>query len=126
MKLRIIVPGANTDVEVARRASRADWGELLQAGAQIYEYQPAMFHCKMMLVDSRLASVGSTNFDNRSFRLNDEANLNVYDAAFVQEQEAVFEADLRNSRRITYEEWKHRPRVERVMEQVSSFLSSQL
>jgi cardiolipin synthase len=126
VRLRIIVPGANTDVEVARRASRAAWGELLQGGAQIYEYQPAMFHCKMMLVDSRLASVGSTNFDNRSFRLNDEANLNVYDPAFVREQEAVFENDLRHSHRVTYEEWKQRPGVEKVMEQVSSFLSSQL
>jgi cardiolipin synthase len=126
VKIRIIVPGANTDVEVARRASRASWGELLQAGAEIYEYQPAMFHCKMMLVDSRLASVGSTNFDNRSFRLNDEANLNVYDPAFVQEQEAVFEADLKKSRRIGYEQWKQRPKLEQVMEQVSSFLSSQL
>jgi cardiolipin synthase len=126
VRLRIIVPGANTDVEVARRASRAAWGELLQDGAQIYEYQPAMFHCKMMLVDGRLASVGSTNFDNRSFRLNDEANLNVYDPAFVSEQEAVFEEDLRHSHRVSYEEWQHRPRLERVMEQVSSFLSSQL
>ena len=60
-----------------------------------------MFHCKMMLVDSRLASVGSTNFDNRSFRLNDEANLNVYDPAFVHEQEAVFEGDLKHSHRVT-------------------------
>jgi cardiolipin synthase len=126
VKLRIIVPGANTDVEVARRASRAAWGELLQAGAQIYEYQPAMFHCKMMLVDSRLASVGSTNFDNRSFRLNDEANLNVYDPAFVQEQEAVFEGDLKHSQSVTYAEWKNRPATEKVMEQVSSFLASQL
>jgi cardiolipin synthase len=126
VKLRIIVPGANTDVEVARRASRASWGELLQAGAQIYEYQPAMFHCKMMLVDSRLASVGSTNFDNRSFRLNDEANLNVYDPAFVRELEAVFQADLRRSKRISYEQWQQRPAWEKVAEQVSSFLSSQL
>jgi cardiolipin synthase len=126
VRVRIIVPGANTDVELARRASRAAWGELLQAGAQIHEYQPAMFHCKMMLVDSQLASVGSTNFDNRSFRLNDEANLNVYDAGFVREQEAVFEADLRVSKRITYEQWKHPPRLDQVMEKVSSFLSSQL
>jgi cardiolipin synthase len=126
VKIRIIVPGANTDVEVARRASRAAWGELLQAGAEIYEYQPAMFHCKMMLVDSRLASVGSTNFDNRSFRLNDEANLNVYDPAFVRELEAVFRADLRRSKRISYEQWQQRPAWEKVAEQVSSFLSSQL
>jgi cardiolipin synthase len=126
VKVRIIVPGSNTDVEVARRASRADWGELLRAGAQIHEYQPAMFHCKTMLVDGKLASVGSTNFDNRSFRLNDEANLNVYDAGFVRELEAVFEADLRVSRQVTYEQWRHRPRTEQVMEKVSSLLASQL
>ena len=63
-----------------RKASRAGWGELLEAGAEIHEYQPTMFHCKTLIVDRQLVSVGSTNFDNRSFRLNDEANLNVYDA----------------------------------------------
>jgi cardiolipin synthase len=126
VRVRIIVPGANTDVEVARRASRADWGELLRDGAQIYEYQPAMFHCKMMLVDSQLASVGSTNFDNRSFRLNDEANLNVYDHAFVERLEGVFEADLAASRRIGYEEWQDRPLFQKVTEKVSSFVGSQL
>jgi cardiolipin synthase len=126
VRIRIIVPGANTDVEVVRRASRADWGELLRQGVEIYEYQPAMFHCKMFLVDSQLASVGSTNFDNRSFRLNDEANLNVYDRAFADRLERVFEADLRLSRRIGYEQWKKRPAWEQVTEKVSSFLSSQL
>ena len=126
VKVRIIVPGANTDVEVARAASRADWGELLRAGAEIHEYQPAMFHCKMLLVDSQLASVGSTNFDNRSFRLNDEANLNVYDQAFVERLEAVFESDLAKSRRISYEQWRKRPLYEKVTERVSSLLSSQL
>jgi len=126
VKLRIIVPGSNTDVEVARKASRSDWGELLQAGAEIYEYQPAMFHCKMMLVDSQLASVGSTNFDNRSFRLNDEANLNVYDKAFVARLENVFEADLRKSRRITYKQWQDRPLREKAMEKISALLSPQL
>jgi cardiolipin synthase len=126
VRIRIVVPGSNTDVEVVRRASRADWGELLQAGVEIYEYQPAMFHCKMMLVDSQLASVGSTNFDNRSFRLNDEANLNVYDRAFVERLEGVFESDLKASRRISYAQWKHRPNFEQVVEAVSSILSSQL
>jgi cardiolipin synthase len=126
VRIRIIVPGANTDVEVVRHASRADWGELLRAGVEIHEYQPAMFHCKLMLVDSQLASVGSTNFDNRSFRLNDEANLNVYDHAFAERLERVFEADLRRSRRIDYERWRHRPALEKVVEAVSSILSSQL
>ena len=77
--LRIIVPGEHIDTEVVRKASRAQWGELLAAGAEIHEFQPTMFHCKMLIVDQLMVSVGSTNFDNRSFRLNDEANLNVYD-----------------------------------------------
>lgn len=126
VRVRIIVPGHNTDSELVRKASKADWGELLQAGAEIYEYQPSMFHCKMMLVDSQLASVGSTNFDNRSFRLNDEANLNVYDKAFVEHMEQVFEQDLGKSRRVTYQQWKNRPAHQKAMEWMSSFLSSQL
>ena len=109
-----------------RRASRAPWGELLRAGAEIYEYQPTMFHCKVMVVDDLWVSVGSTNFDNRSFRLNDEANLNVYDAAFAQRQSAVFRADLKRSRRITLEEWENRPWSEKLVEHASAILSSQL
>ena len=77
VKIRIITPGEIIDTTAAR-ASRGSWA-LLQAGAQIFEYQPTMYHCKVMIVDELLVSVGSTNFDNRSFRLNDEANLNVYD-----------------------------------------------
>jgi cardiolipin synthase len=126
VKVRIIVPGRKVDDQVVRQASRSDWGELLQAGAAIYEYQPAMFHCKTMIVDSQLASVGSTNFDNRSFRLNEEANLNVYDRAFAERLEDVFEEDLKRSRRITYQSWKNRPWHEKVLEKLSSFASSQL
>ena len=77
-------PGEHIDAETVRSASRATWGELLAAGAEIYEYQPTMYHCKVMIVDELLVSVGSTNFDNRSFRLNDEANLNIYDAEFAR------------------------------------------
>ena len=126
VRVRIIVPGKNNDSETVSRASKSDWGELLHAGAQIYEYQPSMFHCKMMLVDSQLASVGSTNFDNRSFRLNDEANLNVYDKTFVGHMEQVYEQDLRNSKQVTYEQWQQRPAYQKVTEWISSFLSSQL
>ena len=92
----------------------------------IHEYQPTMFHCKMMIVDSRLASVGSTNFDSRSFRLNDEANLNVYDAVFAERLEDVFEQDLKSTRQITYEQWKRRPAIDKLMEKASSIFSSQL
>ena len=75
-----------------------------------------MFHCKALIVDSRLVSVGSTNFDNRSFRLNDEANLNVYDAEFAARVARVFEQDLKRSRRVTYESWAHRPWHEKAVE----------
>ncbi len=126
VKLRIIVPGKYIDSAVVRHASRADWGELLKAGASIYEFQPTMFHCKTIIVDSQLVSVGSTNFDNRSFRLNDEANLNVYDKAFAKRLEDVFEQDIKRSRQVTYEAWKQRPLRQKITERMSSFLSSQL
>ena len=126
VRLRIIVPGEYIDSQVTKRASRADWGELLQAGAELYEFQPAMFHCKALIVDSRLVSVGSTNFDNRSFRLNDEANLNVYDADFAARTAKVFEQDLARSRRVSYEAWQRRPWHEKAVEHFSSLFASQM
>ena len=126
VRLRIIVPGKYIDSQVTRRASRADWGELLRAGAEIHEFQPAMFHCKALIVDSQLVSVWSTNFDNRSFRLNDEANLNVYDGEFAAKVERVFEQDLRRSRRVTYEAWARRPWREKLVEKASSLFASQM
>lgn len=126
VRVRIIVPGKEIDAEIVRKASRADWGELLAAGAEIHEFQPTMFHCKALIVDRRLVSVGSTNFDNRSFRLNDEANLNVYDAAFAERITAVFESDLQQSRQITHAMWKQRPWHEKLLEHAASLISSQL
>jgi len=126
VKVQIIMPGPLGDASVVRGASRARWGELLAAGAQLYEYQPTMFHCKVLVVDGLMVSVGSTNFDNRSFRLNDEANLNIYDAAFAQQQSEIFAQDLARSRRYTLEEWNHRPWTERIWEQLASLLGPQL
>lgn len=126
VKIRIITPGEIIDTDTVRAASRGSWGPLLKAGAQIYEYQPSMYHCKVMIVDNLLVSVGSTNFDNRSFRLNDEANLNVYDAAFAQRQTLIFEADLKNARQITYDEWINRPLKEKLLERLAWLLGSQL
>jgi len=126
VRVRIIVPGEHIDTEVVRKASRAEWGELLAAGAEIHEFQPTMSHCKMLIVDQLMVSVGSTNFDNRSFRLNDEANLNIYDAEFAARASAVFEQDLKTARRVTYETWKSRPWQERVLEHAAALLSSQL
>ena len=126
VKLRIIVPGEHIDSDTVRSASRATWGPLLAAGAKLAEYQPTMFHCKVMIVDALLVSVGSTNFDNRSFRLNDEASLNILDAAFAKQQTLIFEDDLSRSRVISFEEWRSRPLKEKVGERLASMLGSQL
>ena len=126
VKVRIVVPGEHIDSETVRSASRAQWGPLLAHGAVIAEYRPTMFHCKVMVVDGLLVSVGSTNFDNRSFRLNDEATLNIVDARFAAAQTAVFEADLALSRRITYEQWRDRPLREKLGERFATLLRSQL
>ncbi len=122
VRLQIILPGENIDAETVRSSSRGMWGELLQAGAEISEYQPTMFHCKVMIVDALLVSVGSTNFDDRSFQMNDEAKLNIYDASFARQQIAIFEQDLKKARRITYEQWLDRPLKEKAWEKVASWL----
>ena len=109
VKVRIVTPGPIIDSQTVRNASRALWGPLLAAGADIREYQPTMYHCKVLIVDGLLVSVGSTNFDNRSFRLNDEANLNLYDEAFAAEQTATFERDLAAARQLTMAQWLDRP-----------------
>jgi cardiolipin synthase A/B len=126
VRVQIITPGPHIDTEVVRQASRALWGPLLAAGAEIHEYQPTMFHCKVLVVDEFLVSAGSTNFDNRSFRVNDEANLNIYDARFAQQQAAIFDADLQHARRVSYDEWLQRPLRERLAERLSSLIGWQL
>jgi cardiolipin synthase len=126
VKIEIIVPGEHVDTNVSRRAGRSRWGALLEGGVEIYEYRPTMYHCKVMIVDDLWTSVGSTNFDNRSFRLNDEANLNVYDADFAQAQIAAFENDKQRSDRITVEAWKLRPWSEKLKERAAGLLRTQL
>ena len=126
VRLRIIVPGQHIDSETVRKASRATWGPLLAAGAVIAEYTPTMYHCKVMIVDGMLVSVGSTNFDNRSFRLNDEATLNVVDRALASALTATVEDDLAKSHRVTHAAWLARPLRERLGETLASLLGTQL
>jgi cardiolipin synthase len=126
VQVRILVPGKKTDAAVVRRASRGRWGALLEAGVQIAEYEPTMFHCKVLVVDELLVSVGSTNFDNRSFRLNDEANLNVLDRDFAREQLTIFDDDLQYARAVTLQAWKQRPWREKLVEHAAALLRTQL
>ena len=126
VEVEIVVPGPILDAQVVRRASRAKWGPLLEAGVRIYEYQPTMYHVKLMVVDDVWVSVGSTNFDDRSFRLNQEANLNVLDSKFGAEQARVFAEDRGHSRRVTLEEWRHRSVWERIQERFAGVMQKQL
>lgn len=122
VKVQIITPGKHTDKQVVRGASRARWGGLLAAGAEISEYRPTMYHCKLFIADDLLVSVGSTNWDPRSFGLNDEANLNIYDTGFANAALEVFQGDLRNSDRVTLEQWRARPLREKFMERLASLV----
>jgi cardiolipin synthase len=124
--IRLMVPGPYTDSNVVDSASRETWGDILRAGVEIYQYQPALFHCKVLIVDNQFVSVGSTNFDQRSFSLNDEANLNVVDAEFANRQLADFERDLKVSDPLTLDEWEKRPVTEKIWSKLTSFASSQL
>jgi cardiolipin synthase len=126
VKIEIIVPGPHMDAKIVQSASRSLWGALLDAGVQIYEYQPTMYHCKVMIVDDIWVSVGSTNFDDRSFRLNDEANLNIYDADFATEQVKVFEEDKLKSRPMTRAEFKDRSKVGKLFDEIAGTLRRQL
>ena len=120
VKVEIIVPGSETDSAIVRHASRSKWGALLKGGVNIYEYGPTMYHCKLMIVDDLWVSVGSANIDGRSFRLNDEANLNVLAAGFAAEQTQIFEEDKKRAHQVSYTEWQHRSLGTRLMEWLTS------
>jgi cardiolipin synthase len=126
VKIQIVTPGKLIDTHTVREASRGRWGDLLKAGVEIYEYQPTMFHCKLLVVDEYLVSVGSTNFDSRSFKLNDEANLNIYDRDFARQQTAIFDRDIAKSKRVTLEDWLHRPMLEKALDKVLPLIDWQL
>lgn len=111
-----LVQGMKGDHLLTRSTSRGAYGKLLEADAEVYEYQPSMIHAKIMCVDELWAVVGSTNFDNRSVGINDEVNLAARDVALARRLEEDLAADLRQSRRISLEEWRHRLATEHATE----------
>jgi len=126
VQVRILMPGKIIDSDLVKAASRERWGELLAAGVKLAEYQPTMYHVKALIVDNLLVSVGSTNFDNRSFSINDEANLNVLHEGFAREQTAIFEDDWRRANTVTQAEFRERPMWQRVTTGVASLVGGQL
>jgi cardiolipin synthase len=125
VKVTIITPGEHSDHLMTRRASRRRYGELLKGGAEIYEYQPAMIHAKVLVIDGVWSVVGSTNFDNRSFGLNDEVNLAAMCRPLAVRLNEDFLRDLQASHPITWDEWRRRPLSERIVETLGRVIERQ-
>jgi len=115
VRVIVLVPG-KIDHKITYRASRSNYGRMLLGGIQIYEYMPALMHAKTMVVDGVWATIGSTNFDNRSFALNEELNLAIYDRGLAGRLEEIFYADLELSKSISYDAWKSRGLKEKFFE----------
>ena len=124
--VRVIVPGEFADVPIVRQASRWHYELLLRRGIRIFEYQPTMMHAKTMVVDGAWTTIGSSNFDDRSFRLNDEVNVNVYDEGIAMQMELMFFDDLKLSEEITLRKWFRRSWFDRVKEKLAGGLKPQL
>ena len=124
--VRVIVPGEYTDVPIVRHAGRLLYSRLLRRGIRIFEYQPTMMHAKTMVVDGIWSTIGSSNFDDRSFRLNDEANVNIYDESIAVQMEQMFFEDLARSEEITRRRFVQRPWMDKIKERVAGWLKPQL
>ncbi len=124
--VRVIVPGEFTDVPIVRQASRWHYEMLLRKGIRMYEYEKTMMHAKTMIVDGIWSTIGSSNFDDRSFRLNDEVNVNIYDEGIAATMEVMFEDDLARSREISLGRWYKRPALSRLKENFADLFKRQL
>lgn len=125
VKITIITPGRHSDHLLTRTSSRRLYGPLLKAGAQVFEYKPSMMHAKVMIVDGLWSVVGSTNFDNRSFGLNDEVNLAALDQQLAARLQIDFALDLAESEAISYDDWKRRSLLDRAHEWLGWVLERQ-
>ncbi|HEX8284242.1 MAG TPA: phospholipase D-like domain-containing protein [Pyrinomonadaceae bacterium] len=125
VRVEVVTPGVHSDHLITRTSSRRLYGDLLKAGARVYEYQPGMIHAKTLVVDGVWSVVGTTNFDNRSFGLNDEVNIAAFDPRLAARVAEDFARDRSESREMSYEEWRGRPLWERAYEQVGRLLERQ-
>jgi cardiolipin synthase len=125
VRIRIITPGRANNHPLARRASRRRYGELLEAGIEILEFQPGMIHAKILVADGVCCVMGSTNFDSRSFDLNDEVNIVLVDNTLAARLAVDFERDCASSRAITYAQWRDRPLSEKTLAMLGVFLERQ-
>lgn len=122
----VLLPGRWIDSQMVRYASRHRIGRLLKGGVRIFEFEPTMYHCKCMMIDEHWTSVGSANFDNRSFRINDEANLNVISPEFTGQEVEIFKQDLQRAKEFTLQDWQDRSPTEKIAGGIAALLRSQL
>jgi cardiolipin synthase A/B len=116
VSVNILVPGKKNDHALTYSSGRRAYGDLLAAGANIYEYQPAMIHAKIAVIDGVWSVLGSANIDNRSFGINDEVNLAVLDAQVAATLTANFDDDVAHAARIDLATWQRRSIWERTLE----------
>jgi cardiolipin synthase A/B len=124
--VRIILPGPNNDQPLTKSAGRAAYGQMLEGGVKIFEYQPTMIHEKSMVIDGLFSMFGSSNLDARSSEINEELDVVVYDQKFGHEMETVFEKDLKQSLEYTLRQFKNRSLWERTTEWLMLPFRSQL
>jgi cardiolipin synthase A/B len=124
--VRVLTNGPHIDKQVVRQAGRHTYERMLECGLRIFEYQRTMLHTKVLIVDTNWATVGSINFDNRSFALNDELNLSVRDRTVVAELEKHFLADVDDAAELDLAAWRARPGAVRVRELLSAAIRREL
>ena len=113
--IQIVLPGSTTDQRWVRLASRRIYGSLLKAGVRLFEYRPAMMHCKMLIADGEWSVIGTTNMDNRSFEHNDEVNMVTLDRDLTTRLCEDFERDLTVCEEVTLAAWQSRPLWEKAL-----------
>ena len=126
VRVRVMVAGISNDTWITRLNSVRLYGALLDAGVELYEYNRTMMHHKIMIVDGLWSTVGTANFDNRSFSHNEESNVCLCDAAFAKELTATFEEDARVCQRVTKEAWQRRSLIHKTLEALGSFVQDQV
>lgn len=126
VEVRVVVPGKHIDKAFVRKAGRAAYEQLLEAGVRIFEYQQTMLHAKTMTIDGNWATVGSMNFDNRSFQLNDEITLGVWGDEFAAHLRESFEADIEHSEEIEPGRWSRRSVPLRGVEAASKLIRREI
>ena len=126
VRVRVMVAGSSNDTMVTRLNSLRLYGALLKAGVHVYEYNRTMMHHKIMIVDGLWSTVGTTNFDNRSFSHNEETNVCVCDQGIAAELSETFERDLGVCEVVTLESWKRRSLPLKTAEALASFVQDQV